>query len=86
MLLLLINYCFDAKVGLVCHVLKILLQNEAGKNFVMYLKQTNLESRLNISERLKEDFDDTVFQHLVADLKQQYFCVHVQYSGCYVIF
>ena len=52
----------------------------------MYLKQTNLESRLNISERLKEDFDDTVFQHLVADLKQQYFCVHVQYSGCYVIF
>ena len=59
-LLLLINYCFDAKVGLVCHVLKILLQNEAGKNFVMYLKQTNLESRLNISERPKEDFDDTV--------------------------
>ena len=36
-------------------MLKILLQNEAGKNFVMYLKQTNLENQLHISESPTED-------------------------------
>ena len=49
----------------------------------MYLKQTNLENRLHISESLKEDFNDTAFQHLVVELKQQYFCVYVQLCGCY---
>ena len=33
-------------------------------------KQTNLENRLHIStESPKEDFDDTVFQHSVDELK-----------------
>ena len=49
----------------------------------MYLKQTNLENRLHISESLKEDFNDTAFQHLVVELKQQYFCVYFQLCGCY---
>ena len=45
---------------------KILLQNETGKNLVMYLKQTNLENQLHTStESPKEDFNDTVFQHVV---------------------
>ena len=44
--------------------------NEAGKNLVMYLKQTNLENCLHTStENPKEDFNDTVFQHLVNELK-----------------
>ena len=34
----------------------------------MYLKQTNLENRLYVSESLKEDFNDTVFQNLVVEL------------------
>ena len=43
---------------------KVLLQNEAGKNLVMYLKQTNLENGLHISiDSPKEDFNDTVSQH-----------------------
>ena len=34
------------------------------------LKQTNLENRLRVSaERLKEGFNDTVFQHSVDELK-----------------
>ena len=49
-------------------MLKILFHNEDGKNFVMYLKQTNLENRLYVSESLKEDFNDTVFQNLVVEL------------------
>ena len=36
----------------------------------MYLKQTNLENLLNIStEGPKEDFNDTVFNILVDELK-----------------
>ena len=36
----------------------------------MYLKQTNLENCLHTStENRKEDFNDTVFQHLVNELK-----------------
>ena len=43
---------------------KVLLQNEAGKNLVMYLKQTNLENGLHISiDSPKEDFNDTISQH-----------------------
>ena len=62
-------------------MLKILLQNEAGINinFVMYLKQINKENQLHISEKPKEGFNDTVFQHLLVELKEQYFCVYVQY-------
>ena len=62
-------------------MLKILLQNEAGINinFVMYLKQINKENQLHISEKPKEGFNDTVFQHLLVELKEQYFCVYFQY-------
>ena len=49
-------------------MLKILFHNEDGKNFVMYLKQTNLENRLHVSESLKEHFNDAVFQNLVVEL------------------
>ena len=34
----------------------------------MYLKQTNLENRLHVSESLKEHFNDAVFQNLVVEL------------------
>ena len=54
----------------------------------MCLKQTKLENRLHILESPKEDFNDTaVLQHLVVDLKQQYFCVYVQYMWllCYLL-
>ena len=68
-------------------MLKILLQNEAGINinFVMYLKQINKENQLHISEKPKEGFNDTVFQHLLVELKEQYFCVYVQYMWFFML-
>ena len=43
-------------------LVKILLRNQ--------LKQINLENRLNISTKsLKEGFNETVFQHLMDELK-----------------
>ena len=51
-------------------MLKILFDNEAGKNLVMYSIKANMENWLHIStESPEEGFNDTVFQHFVDELK-----------------
>ena len=47
-------------------MLKILLQNEAGKNFVMYLKLTNLENQLHISESPTENFNNKPYIYIYS--------------------